>query len=33
VMFQKDGHLPREIKITVERGGSLSIYAGMRPAR
>lgn len=33
VMFQKDGHMPREIKITVERGGSLSIYAGMRPAR
>ncbi len=33
VMFQKDGYLPREIKITVERGGSLSIYAGLRPAR
>jgi len=33
VTFQKDGHLPREIKITVERGGSLSIFAGLRPAR
>ncbi len=33
VMFQKDGYLPREIKVTVERGGSLSIYAGLRPAR
>lgn len=33
VMFQKDGYLPREIKVTVERGGSISIYAGLRPAR
>lgn len=33
VMFQMDGHMPREIKITVEKGGSLSIYAGLRPAR
>ncbi|MFH1531817.1 MAG: tetratricopeptide repeat protein [Pseudomonadota bacterium] len=33
VMFQMDGHLPREIKISVEKGGSLSIYAGLRPAR
>jgi tetratricopeptide (TPR) repeat protein len=33
VTFQKDGHLPREIRFTVEKGGSLSIFAGLRPAR
>ena len=33
VMFQMDGYLPREIKISVERGGSISIFAGLRPAR
>ena len=33
VMFQMDGYLPREIQVTVERGGSLSIYAGLRPTR
>ncbi|MBM4370336.1 MAG: PEGA domain-containing protein [Deltaproteobacteria bacterium] len=33
VTFQKDGHLPREIRFTIEKGGSLSIYAGLRPLR
>ena len=33
VMFQMDGYLPREIKISVEKGGSISIFAGLRPAR